>query len=238
MVKVLIAYQDKVFAKALKDRLCAWHDVEICNDGTQVLERCRTSAPQVLVIDLEMPGLDGISVLHILKESGHEMDILAIGGCVLSGYNQQQLVKLGVCQYMLKPCTADAAAFCTQEIIGMNHEENTADERKNANVLMAIGIQTNLIGYSYLCAAIAMLRENPCLQMTKAVYPAIAEQYSVTSCSVERAMRHSIHKAWKKRDDAIWKQFFPCAQNGVVPCPTNGYFVSRMAACASARKIV
>lgn len=238
MIKVLIAYNDKTFTKELKDRLSPWHNVEVCHDGGRVLDCCRKFEPQLLIIDLEMPGMDGLSILSILRSSGREMDVLAIGGCVLSWYHQQKLVALGVCQYMLKPCTMEAVAFSAHEIICMNSVDPENESVKDMNVLIPLGVNPKMVGYQYVCAAINLLRDNPGLQITKAIYPMIAEQFHVSKSSVEHAMRHCIRKAWEKRNDAIWKQYFPVAQSGEVPCPTSGDFIARMTMCVKTRKIV
>lgn len=237
MSKILIANQDKTFLNALKEHLAVLHEVKTCSDGRMVLELCQQTTPDLLVIDLEMPYLDGITTLHLLHDSGHTPNVLVISGCLFSGYVAQTLTKLGISFMLPKPCTIEAVAAMVYEIVGQRCDcESEADE-EIGRLLLLMGLLPNLNGHKYLNMAISLVRDDSSLQVTKTVYPVIAEKFRVSDSSVERAIRGCIHSAWKKRDTGIWSMFFSLNRDGIVPCPTNSQFISRLAICFEKRKI-
>ena len=46
---------------------------------------------------------------------------------------------------------------------------------------------------------------------------------------MERAIRQVIHESWDKRDDRVWRMYFACGREGMIPRPTNAEFISRLA---------
>jgi len=237
MSRILIANQDTTFLNALKEHLAALHEVKTCSDGRKVLELCQQSTPDLLVIDLEMPYLDGISTLHLLHDSGHDPDVLVISGCLFSGYVTQTLTRMGISFMLPKPCTIEAASAMVCEIVGLGSGCELDGNEEIERLLLMLGLLPNLNGHKYLNMAISLVRDDPTLQVTKTVYPVIAEKFHVSDSSVERAIRSSIRSAWKRRNQGVWSMFFPLDRDGTMPCPTNSQFICRLAVCFEKRKI-
>lgn len=73
LIKIVIADDHPIFRDGLRKLLSLEDDFEVvgeARDGNEVLELMREKEPDVLLLDLRMPGLDGLSVLQSLKSSG------------------------------------------------------------------------------------------------------------------------------------------------------------------------
>ena len=68
--KLLIADGNEEFRRALAAELQGAYHVRCCDDGKEALSLLRSFAPDVLVLDLMLPGLDGISLLQSAAASG------------------------------------------------------------------------------------------------------------------------------------------------------------------------
>ena len=66
--------------------------------------------------------------------------------------------------------------------------------------------------------------------LTKELYGTVAQQFHASAAQVERSIRTAIHSAWQSRDERVWQRFFPTGAGGIVRRPTNGEFISRLAA--------
>lgn len=115
MTKLLIAEDDQNIRLALR-RIIPWQDNEItlCTDATngrQVLEIVQKEHPDILLLDIQMPFLDGIQVAKILSEQHFEGEII-----ILSGHDEfayaQAAIKYGVFEYLLKPCRPNDILEC------------------------------------------------------------------------------------------------------------------------------
>ena len=235
--KVLVAESSGLLAKPIQQLLPKNWEFQSCTDGAKVLELCRSFKPDTLFIDLDLPRIDGIGVLRAVIAAGYNMDIIVTSVCAQSSYVVQSLVNLGV-QYILpKPCTAAAVATRMQEIEVMRQgREWTAYDEINS-LLLSFGFKMSLGGYPCVQEAILSYLHDGNRQITKTVYPEVAAKCGGSPKRVERAIRGVINDAWKRRDDAIWQMYFTVESGGNRKCPSNSYFISRMAMCLQNRKI-
>ena len=65
-MKLLIAVKSAVIAKLLASSLSAY-DVHICDTGRAALEMIETLQPDILILELALPGMDGLTVLRKAK---------------------------------------------------------------------------------------------------------------------------------------------------------------------------
>lgn len=104
------------------------------------------------------------------------------------------------------------------------------DERIS-NIFISIGIPPNIKGYNYLREGIKMAVSDPHVMgnVTKGLYPVIAEKYCTSASKVERAIRHAIEVAWNRgRIDAINAIFGARVYIGTEK-PTNSEFIALVA---------
>ena len=96
--------------------------------------------------------------------------------------------------------------------------------KKTARLLQLLRINVKLTGYRCLLCAIPMVADDPCL-LLKEIYPDIAKQCGLNDYRcVEHTIRTAIQKAWKSREEAVWRAYFSPTK-----CPTNKEFIARLA---------
>lgn len=236
-MRILVANQHNDFMKRIGEQLSGTCEIKFTSNGHKVLDLCCTYKPDLLVLDLELPHLDGLSILRAISSCGQKIDVLAITVCSESEYVLRQLAQLGVHYILPKPCTAAAAVSRIYEMMQMNRGDNWSLEDEANSLLLSLGMRMNLSGYTCIREAIMMLLKDDSLQLTKSVYPAIAEKIGRTPQCVERVIRSAVNDAWNRRNERLWNMYFKPDRSGEISCPTNGYFISRMCMSIARRKI-
>jgi CheY-like chemotaxis protein len=228
--KLLVADASMGFCCALSDKLGGAFDLRICADGMRARELLQSFSPDILVVDLTLPGLDGISLLKAAASLIKRPAMLALTR-FSSPYIENALGDLGVDYLMYKPCDMTAL---TERIFDLsccgNAEPVVKPKTAVGNILIALEIPINRKGYGYLEAAIELYEKNPTQSITKELYPAVAKLCGGNRLSVERAIRGVIHEAWERRDERVWRLYFRPGYGGIVPRPTNLSFISSLAA--------
>jgi prevent-host-death family protein len=120
--KVLIADDEKLVAAALQAQLesLGYDVIAAVNDGHHAIEVCRRSLPDVVVMDIEMPGLDGLSAARqIVRDPGTPVIILTAHG---HANLIDQAVEDGVLYYLLKPVTSPSLHAALQVAVARARE--------------------------------------------------------------------------------------------------------------------
>lgn len=228
--KLLIAEGTEEFRIALADALSGAYHVRTCREGREALEQLRSFGPDILVLDLMLPGLDGISILQRAAEAGLRPMVLATTRFI-SDYVLESVDRLGVGYLMVKPCDVGATVSRLADLNRRISQPIPAppDPRSYvSNVLLMLGIPTKLRGYGYLREAVLLMAENPGQSITKELYPAVAARCGCEPSHVERSSRSAIATAWKKRDEQTWRFYFQPDGDGTLSRPTNAEFVTRL----------
>lgn len=227
--KLLIADSSEEFCQALAELAVEAGEIRSCRDGKEALEMLRTFQPQLMVLDLMLPGLDGISILHAAQP---QQPIVLATTRYTTPYIEDSLSQLSVDYLMVKPCDVQAAAARLKDLSFRLHLPRIQpyDYRTMAcQRMLELGLPANLHGYAYLREAIPLCVYNPDQLVTKELYPAVAAICKTDISHVERSMRNVIHKAWSQRDDRVWAKYFPPDAAGFIPRPSNSLFISRLA---------
>jgi two-component system response regulator (stage 0 sporulation protein A) len=231
-MKILIADSSEEFCSALSDILEKTHQVHTVSEGFDALHLLQSFRPDVLVLDMMLPGLDGITLLQRAHAQNIHPAILAIV-CYSSDYVVNACSRLSVDYIMMKPCDIDAAVARINDLAQSSAVPAAPlpDARTLiSNILLQLGIGSKLRGYAYLREAILQMRKDPSQAITKEIYPAaISITPGATTVQAERSIRTAILSAWRKRDDAAWQLYFPTDDSGKVPRPTNAAFICRLA---------
>lgn len=232
MRRLLIADSSEIFIQALVSGFGNEYEILTCTDGQQVVECIRMFRPEILLLDMQMAGMDGLSILNSVRSDGYRPVILAMTR-IITDYIQDSLVSLNVSYVMVKPCLVSAVVSRVRDMerLLLTKAEPVWDISAEVNsILIALGFRPNLAGYRCTVEAIlAMIRE-PDLAISKGVYPTVVPICGTSVKQVEHAIRLAINDAWIHRDDAIWSNYFPKDRNGTIRRPTNSVFLSRMAA--------
>ena len=115
--KVLIADDETPVAAGLQGQLEAlgYDVVAVVDDGQRAIEVCRRTLPDVVMMDIEMPGLDGLSAARqIAEDPGTPVIILTAHG---HPNLVDQAVQDGVIQYLLKPVTSPSLHAAIQTAV-------------------------------------------------------------------------------------------------------------------------
>jgi len=106
-LKVLLVDDEKEFVESLSERLELRNvEAEVAYNGEQALEAIKREKPDVMVLDLRMPGIDGIEVLRKVRQSDPDMEVV-----ILTGHgtdkDEEEVLKLGASALLKKPVDID-----------------------------------------------------------------------------------------------------------------------------------
>ncbi len=129
MLKVFLVEDESVIREGLRDKI-PWEQygfwfVGEAGDGEVALPLIRKLKPDVLITDIKMPFMDGLSLSEIVKEEFPKTKIIIISGYDDFEYARQAIV-VGVDQYLLKPITRAALRNVLLELkekIGQESEQ-------------------------------------------------------------------------------------------------------------------
>lgn len=229
--KILIADAAEEFRVAVADALHGAYYVRSVSDGVQALQLLHSFLPDVLVLDMMMPGLDGITLLQKAAEAGICPMVLATTRYI-SDYMLDAVQRLGIGYIMVKPCDISAVISrigdLSQRVKPMS--VTAPDPRTEiSNALLRLGISTKLRGYGYLRECILLMAGDPRQSVTKELYPAAAARLGATAMQIERSIRSAVNTAWSRQDRQVWQLYFAADDTGMIPRPTNALFISRLA---------
>jgi len=230
-MKLLIADGTEDFRIALADALRGAYHVRQCSDGREALDQMRKFLPDIVVLDMMLPGLDGITILEMAASAGLRPMVLATTR-YLSDYVVEASERLKVGYLMMKPCDvratvariSDLGQRICQPLVTQPDPRNHV-----SNLLLALGIPTKLKGYSYLREAVLLMAKDPAQSITKELYPAVGALCNADADNVERSCRSAIANAWGSRDEHLWRLYFAPDSSGTLKRPTNAAFISRLA---------
>lgn len=225
--KILIADSNEEFRQTLEQVLKASYQVRASGEGNDALLQLERFQPDVLVLDLMLPGLDGISLLQKADKMGIHPRVLATISFV-SGYVLHTLEDMGVVYIIMKPCDVYAVADRIDDMLEESADSWHAYRDKSDTIsqrLLELGVSTKLLGYNYLHDAIFLLVEKPDQHVMKDLYSAVAAKNNGSASQIERTMRKAIESAWEKRDDSVWREYFKPNEEGMIRKPTNSQFL-------------
>jgi two-component system, OmpR family, response regulator CpxR len=122
--KILLVDDEKEFVQTLSERL-QMRDMgtAFVYDGLSALELIDKDAPEVMIVDLKMPGIDGMEILERVKQTWPQIQVI-----VLTGHGSEQDKKkctgLGAFAYLQKPVDINLLSKTLKEA----HENITANE--------------------------------------------------------------------------------------------------------------
>lgn len=258
-ISVIIADDNKEFCSILNDYLLNQRDIivtGIAKDGREALELIEEKEPDLVVLDIIMPHLDGLGVLERLnsmelKKFPRIVVLSAVGQDKIT----QRAITLGADYYVVKPFDMDIftrrirdmfndtiasnepiskkqVAMTTTEIISNTNNRGPIDlETEITNIIHEIGVPAHIKGYMYLREAITMVVNDMELlsAVTKELYPSIAKKYNTTASRVERAIRHAIEVAWGRGQIEAINKLFGYTVHNDKGKPTNSEFIAIIA---------
>jgi two-component system response regulator CpxR len=108
--KVVLVDDEREYAETLSERL-QMRDMgaNVVYDGREALSLLEKEEPEVMVLDLKMPGIDGLEVLRRVKDEHPRVEVIVITGQG-SGEDKDRCLKLGAFAYLEKPVDVEVLA--------------------------------------------------------------------------------------------------------------------------------
>ena len=202
-------------------------------DGAEALRLARQEAPDLLLMDVLLPGLDGFGVLKQLRELEKPPKVILISA-FCSDSVVSEAVELGANYFMFKPVEENALLDRMRALFGRDlPEERHPVELKNlvTSVIHEIGVPAHIKGYQYLREAIMIAVDDMDVinAVTKVLYPEVAKRFNTTPSRVERAIRHAIEVAWDRGDPETLQKYFGYTVSNAKGKPTNSEFIAMIA---------
>ncbi|SDL55105.1 two-component system, response regulator, stage 0 sporulation protein A [Dendrosporobacter quercicolus] len=242
-IRVAIADDNREFVGIIQEYLSQQPDIDLIGvayNGEEILTIIEEKKPDVVILDIIMPHLDGIGVLERINEfNGRRPKII-----MLTAFGQesitQRVVELGADYYILKPFNMEvisnrirqlASTITSQRPVIAQALKARPMDLEVTNIIREIGIPAHIKGYQYLRDAIMMIITEIELlgAVTKVLYPMIAEKYSTTPSRVERAIRHAIEVAWGRGNMDMINRIFGYTIKLEKGKPTNSEFMAMIA---------
>lgn len=258
-IRVLIADDNAEFTMTLKTYLQNEEEMEIvgvARDGNEAFDLIKNLKPDVALLDVIMPHLDGLGVLEKIAQENLEKEPICI---MLSAVGQdkitQKAISLGAQYYVVKPFEINLLIKRIKDIKFfqpntqkqpfymretrpnyINIDPGSKKDEKNlealvTNVIHEVGVPAHIKGYQYLREAIMMVINDIDVinQITKQLYPDIANKFKTTPSRVERAIRHAIEVAWGRGQQEIVENIFGYTVSATKGKPTNSEFIAMIA---------
>ena len=249
-LNVAIADDNERILEVLEEIVSSDKDLALvgtANNGEEIYQIIKNKEPDVVLLDLIMPKMDGLSVMEAvhnnknLKKYPHFIIITAIGQEKIT----EDAFRKGASYYIMKPFHNGTVL---EHIKHLNHEVHndykmrsnisnkkqvTEEDLENrvTNMIHEIGIPAHIKGYHYLRDAIMMAVDDMDVlnAITKILYPTVAKKHQTTSSRVERAIRHAIEVAWSRGKLDILDNLFGYTVSNGKGKPTNSEFIALVA---------
>ena len=226
------------------------HVVGKADNGEDAYHMIVRTNPDIVLMDVIMPRLDGISVMEKVKNNTQMKNSPSF--IMVTAASSQDVTedafRLGANYYIMKPFDNDMVLNRIKQFRkfgkGIRRENRETGNLGRAgeiseknlqidvtDIIHEIGVPAHIKGYQYLRDAIMMSVEDMEMlnSITKILYPTIAKKHQTTPSRVERAIRHAIEVAWSRgKMDTIDALFGYTVSNGKGK-PTNSEFIALIA---------
>ena len=228
--------------------------VGIAHNGEEACQLIRDKGPDIMLLDIIMPKLDGLSVMERISQDTKIKKKPEF--VVVSAIGQERITEdaflLGASYYIMKPFDHEmllnriqslkhAGTKVRSEIRTESRKVVPYENKKEyvernletdvTNMIHEIGVPAHIKGYHYLRDAIMMAVEdmNMLNSITKILYPTIAKNHQTTPSRVERAIRHAIEVAWSRGKMDTIDELFGYTVSVGKGKPTNSEFIALIA---------
>ncbi len=256
IIKILIANDNNRLTKIIQTYIQKQEDMKIvgiAKNGKEAIEIIEEKKPDVAIIDIIMPYIDGLGVLEAVKQMKKEDRPICIMTSPIGNERiVQQAIELGAEYFFKKPFdlenmitlirrfTSSNALSNVEYNLEQQYKQGVIDINKKeelevvvTKIIHQIGIPAHVKGHSYIREAIIMrvndisdIKETD--KVTKILYPKIANKFKTKPSCVERAIRNAIEIAWdrKQQNQIRVEEIFGNTILSTKGKPTNREFIA------------
>ena len=244
-MRVVIADDNDMQVQLLKELVESDDEIEVvstASDGKEVCDQIVEYEPDVVLLDIVMPMMDGFNVLERIQSSTdiRKKPIVIVISAISKSEMADTALKLGADYYLLKPIDKESLIKRMKQLYSSsmyykevhNFEKPKKEEltefdleMKVSNLLKQMGVPVNVKGYRYLIDAIIMTYNDRDLitAITKQLYPEVAKKHHSTWFKIERDIRSAIDSTWKRGNMEFIKTIFIGNRENR---PTNSEFIA------------
>lgn len=225
-------------------------DEDLCvvgtaKDGEEAYNMIKAKSPDVVLLDIVMPKLDGLGVMEKVNEDSSIRKVPAF--VMISAVGHERITEAafsrGAEYFIMKPFDndmllsriknlrqttklPDMKMVNAYEKVGQTPRKSLEEEV--TSIIHEVGVPAHIKGYQYLRDAIIMsVQDMDMLNcITKVLYPTIAKKYQTTASRVERAIRHAIEVAWSRGKMDTIDEMFGYTVSTCKGKPTNSEFIA------------
>lgn len=224
--------------------------VGIARNGEDACRIVQEKTPDIMLLDIVMPKLDGLTVLEkvgLNSKLSKKPEFI-----VISAIGQEKITEdaflMGASYYIMKPFDHEMLLNRIHSLKESKHKKQPIQrkmipyeakleyvehnlETDVTNMIHEIGVPAHIKGYQYLRDAIMMAVEDMSMlnSITKILYPTIAKNHQTTPSRVERAIRHAIEVAWSRGKMDTIDELFGYTVSVGKGKPTNSEFIALIA---------
>lgn len=248
IIRVVVADDNEIMRNMIVDALSDDDMIEVvgeASDGMSAINIIRNTHPDVVLLDLVMPLVDGIGVMETIsedeafKENKPNYIVVSAAG---SEDIVNQALQTGASYFIMKPFDGDALVkrvkrICGETDVSLHQNVNAGQtitedvsqdtEQIIVGLLRNLGVPVRMVGYKYLRDAILIAVDDTdsLMSVTKNIYPEIALKHGTSSGNVERNIRYVIESTWTRHCDCRADDVMSDLFKGITKKPTNSEFI-------------
>lgn len=252
MLKVAIADDNEQMLHIVGKVIAQEKDFDVvgmATNGMEILHIIKEKQPDVVLLDIIMPQIDGLTVMEKVNQ---DKDIQKIPSfIIISAVGRESVTEdafnMGATYYIRKLFDNEILVNRIRYVSTERRKESVKKKSANVqekfmvnnhdleeditNIIHDIGIPAHIKGYHYLRESILLsVNDNEIINsITKILYPTIAKKYQTTSSRVERAIRHAIEVAWNRGNTDTLNDLFGYTISNGKGKPTNSEFIALIA---------
>lgn len=245
-IRIVVADDSEITRSLIVNYLSEEADIEIVgavSDGEEAINVIKDTRPDMAILDLVMPKVDGLGVMDEITHSGDyvgdkpEYIVISAAG---SEKIISEAIRMGASYFIMKPFNGKELVKRIKQIASRSvgapmpshqvaYVENTRPTTYALVVRMLrnLGVSVRMTGYKYIRDAIIYVVNDPdsLASITKTIYPEIAEANQTSPGNVERNIRYVIEVTWSERGDPKYSAFFEEVFGSDDAKPTNSKFI-------------
>lgn len=244
-IKIIVADDNTIIREILTDALCEDEGIEIvatAANGRETIEYIKEYNPDVVLLDLIMPVIDGMGVMEeIRSDSRYATRPYFV---IISAAGKEDIVaqalQTGASYFFMKPfdeaalirrikqmCAGGNDKNYTDNVAGVGENRTNTIDNMVTEIMRKIGIPIKMVGYKYLKEAITVAVDDPdsLMSVTKNIYPQVATKFGTSAGNVERNIRYVIESAWSKIGEKHIDEDTLEIAGDITKKPTNSVFI-------------
>lgn len=254
LLNVAIAEDNPKTLEVLNEMLEREDDIQVvgkAENGEEAFDMIVNTQPDIVLMDVILPGMDGLSVMEKVKYEGEleKKPSFIVVSAAGSENVAEDAFRLGASYFIMKPFKDEVVIDKIRKVAGYRSRTRSMGLNGNRKVkpyespaeymeqnlendvtqmLHEIGVPAHIKGYQYLrdAIAISVADQEMLTSVTKVLYPNIAKKYQTTSSRVERAIRHAIEVAWSRGEMEVINDIFGYTVSNGKGKPTNSEFIA------------